>query len=81
MRRPPPPSAAAIPLDDADPGPLLRLAVRCPTCGRVPTVRIPEGERTIAQAQPPSAIKTSIQCHHCRSMYVVTALAYHLAAA
>jgi ribosomal protein S27AE len=59
---------------------LLRLAVKCPKCGRPPALRITEREKKLHADESPNAIAGTAQCSRCGETYAITAEAFHNAA-
>ena len=61
---------------------LLRLAVRCPSCGRPPAVRITPEARAWARQMRADQLGATVQCNRtgCACHYPVTAEAYQRAA-
>ena len=61
---------------------LLRLAVRCPSCGRPPSVRITPEARESAMQMKPDTFVATVQCTRigCACHYPVTAEAFQRAA-
>ena len=60
---------------------LLVLAVKCPSCGKRPAVRISESEREQKMSVADDETVMSYECRRCRVVFVVTAKAYKGAAA
>ncbi|HEY7767361.1 hypothetical protein [Longimicrobium sp.] len=59
---------------------LLRPDVKCPDCGKVPRLRIPEAERALSLTLPADQLRQTYQCHHCGNTYRMEARAFQKAA-
>lgn len=57
---------------------LLRLAVACPVCGRVPRLRVPDGRAERYDQDPPDAVVITYECHvrRCGTRYPITVQAF-----
>lgn len=61
---------------------LLRLAVRCPSCGAKPRLRMPATERLRWEHEDPVRVVITYQCHvrSCGTLYQILAAAFQEAA-
>lgn len=52
---------------------LLRLAVRCPSCGASPPIRVSVSERDAHAGDDPERLVATLQCHrrHCQAIFEI----------